>query len=229
MIGPNEYICQEYQRRYEIPHILVHNPCDKEELEEEPFTHWPDEVGKIKILYTGAIYHANFDCFRNLIIALESLEIYRPELHVFTAQTASDIEIQGIKHNRLYLHDHIPYKDVLGYQRQADILFLPLGFASPYPEVIRTSAPGKLGEYLASGRPILAHVPGNSFVAYYLKKHQCGWIVEQNNPVQLADVIIKIIKDAESRNRFEQNALERAKIDFSPSVARDQFLRLLHH
>jgi glycosyltransferase involved in cell wall biosynthesis len=227
VIGPNEYICEEYKRRFGVHTILVRNPCDKDELDKEPYPQWPGESGKIKIIYTGAIYHANFDCFLNLIKAMDSLIEYKPELHIFTAQTQGELENKGIKSDKIFVHSHIPYDEILEQQRKADILFLPLAFESPIPEVIRTSAPGKMGEYLASGRPVLAHVPANSFVAYYFKKNQCGWIADQNNPDLLALAIANIILDPESRVTITYKALQQAKIDFSPDNARDQLLRLM--
>ncbi|MBA4386268.1 MAG: hypothetical protein C0410_16160, partial [Anaerolinea sp.] len=80
IIGPNEFICTEYQRRYGVTPSLIRNPCDMDELTKEIYTQWPAENGKLKIIYTGAIYHANFDCFCNLIQAMESLSEYNLEL-----------------------------------------------------------------------------------------------------------------------------------------------------
>jgi len=227
IIGPNEFICEEYRRRYNVNSTLVRNPCDKKELEKVPYQPWPTESGKIKIVYAGAVYHANFDCFRNLIRAMESLSEYNIELHIFTAQTQEQLETQGIQSKQVFIHSHVPYSDILEQQRKADILFLPLAFESPIPEVIRTSAPGKMGEYLASGRPVLAHVPANSFVAYYFKKWRCGWIADQNDPSHLAITIANLILDQESRITITRNALQRAEIDFSPDIARDQLLKLM--
>jgi glycosyltransferase involved in cell wall biosynthesis len=116
----------------------------------------------------------------------------------------------------------LPYGEILERQRKADILFLPLAFESPIPQVIRTSAPGKLGEYLASGRPLLAHVPANSFVAYYFKKHQCGFIVDQNNPDELAAEIKKIIVNPDGQNEIVRNARRQASLDFSPEIVQGQ-------
>ncbi|HMD90199.1 MAG TPA: glycosyltransferase [Anaerolineaceae bacterium] len=227
VIGPNEYICTEYQRRYGVHPTLVRNPCDKDELEKEPYSQWPGENEKIKIIYTGAIYRANFDCFRNLVKAMDSLKESSLELHIFTSQTRRELEDQDIKSDRLFLHSHLPYSEIFEQQRRADILFLPLAFESPIPEVIRTSAPSKMGEYLASGRPVLAHVPADSFVAYYFKKNQCGWLADQNNPNHLVSVIKNIILDQELHTTTIENALQQAKIDFSPVAARDQFLRMM--
>ena len=46
IIGPNEFICEEYGRRYGIETTLVRNPCDANELSREPFTPWPAEAGE---------------------------------------------------------------------------------------------------------------------------------------------------------------------------------------
>ncbi len=227
VIGPNEFICQEYHRRYGISPSLVRNPCDATELDREPYAAWPTESDRIKLVYTGAIYHANYDCFRNLLSALELLHQYPLELHIYTAQTRAQLEEQGIRSDRIILHAHVPYNEILREQRRADILFLPLAFDSPIPEVIRTSAPGKLGEYLASGRPILSHVPADSFVADYCARHACAALARQNDPAALAREIERIIREPGYRRDMTQNAQTRAQADFSPAQASEAFLRAI--
>jgi len=225
IIGPNEYICQEYRQRYNITPTLVRNPCENGFF--KPFLKWPAESDKIKIIYTGAIYHANYDCFWNLIRAMDLLEDYHLELHIYTAQTYEELEEQQIKGKKVIVHSHVPYKDILEHQRKGDILFLPLAFESPIPEVIRTSAPGKMGEYLASGRPILAHVPPNSFVADYFKRYQCGSIVDQKEPRKLAEGIKNLIVDLTLRNKIIKNAQRQAQLDFSAELASSSLMALL--
>ncbi|HLO16348.1 MAG TPA: glycosyltransferase [Anaerolineales bacterium] len=227
IIGPNEFICEEYGRRYGVKAALVHNPYAREELETEPCSQWPNETGRIKIIYTGAIYHANFDCFWNLIQTMRLLSEYPLELHIFTAQTREELESQGIWNEKIFVHSHIPYSTILQEQRKADILFLPLAFKSPIREVIRTSAPGKLGEYLMSGRLVLAHVPASSFVAYYFKRYQCGLLADENDPHQLAADIQNLITDPKAYRQMIHNARHQASFDFSPDRAQDQLLELL--
>jgi glycosyltransferase involved in cell wall biosynthesis len=227
ILGPNEFICEEYRRRYGVKAVLVRNPYALEEVEKEPCFGWPAESGKIRLVYTGAVYHANFDCFRNLIQAMRLLSEYPLELHIFTAQTREELENKGIWNERTFVHSHLSYKAALEEQRKADILFIPLAFKSPIPEVIRTSAPGKLGEYLMSGRPILAHVPANSFVAQYFKRYQCGFLVDQNNPQKLALEIKKLLTDPQVYIQKVHNARQQARFDFSPDRAQDQLVEFL--
>lgn len=227
ILGPNEFICDEYARRYGARPALVRNPCDSDELTREPFPAWPAEQGKLRIIYTGAVYHANYDCFRNLLAALGLLAEHPLELHIFTAQTRAQLQEQGIAGDNIFVHSHVPYDEILREQRRADLLFLPLAFDSPIPEVIRTSAPGKLGEYLASGRPVLAHVPADSFVADYCARHACAALARQNDPAALAREIERIIQEPGYRRDMTQNAQTRAQADFSPAQASAAFLKAI--
>jgi glycosyltransferase involved in cell wall biosynthesis len=227
IIAPNEYMCEEYRLRYGVRPTMVRNPCDENELNKKHLISWPLSRDQIKIIYTGAIYHANYDCFRNLLGAMKILQEYPLELHIFTAQTRQQLSEQGLAGERIVIFTHVPYDDILEHQRKADILFLPLTFEPLISEVIRTSAPGKLGEYLASGRPILAHIPADSYVADYCERYDCAAIASQNNPTVLAREIKHIISDSNFRIRITNNALSRASIDFHPQQASEQLMRLL--
>jgi glycosyltransferase involved in cell wall biosynthesis len=158
---------------------------------------------------------------------MEALSEYKLELHLFTAQTRAQLESLGIISRRVFTHSHIHYDGILEVQHKADILFLPLAFTSPIPDVIRTSAPGKLGEYLASGRPVLAHVPSDTFVAHYFSKYRCGGLADQNNVLMLAMILKNLITNPDFRLQVTQNARRQANIDFSPDLARHQFLKAL--
>jgi len=227
IIGPNEFVCKEYHQRYGATCAVVRNPCDKNELEKAVYPLWPAEKEIITIMYTGAIYHANYDCFRNLIQAVNLIDSNRIEIHIFTAQESGQLENQGIKGRKVFLHSHVPYDQILEKQHKADILFLPLAFDSPISEVIRTSAPGKMGEYLASGRPVLAHVPHDSFVAEYFKIHCCGVVADKNDPAALAVMIENLISNEDFRNQITQNARKQARLDLSPEHAQHQLNEFL--
>jgi len=118
----------------------------------------------------------------------------------------------------IVLHQHEPLSAMPTIQKEADILFLPMAFASPYPEIVRTSSPGKMGEYLATGRPVLAHAPPNSFISCYLRTHKCGVVVDRNEPEDVAQAISSILTDADMRRRIGIQAKYRASVDFSLSA-----------
>lgn len=227
IIGPNEFVCQVYEERFGAQTRLVRNPCNKAELEQEPDLLPSDFHKRIRILYTGDVYLANYGCFRNLLQAMDLLPEYPIELHIFTTRSPEQLRSESIESGRTFIHPHLPYSEILEQQRASDILFLPLAFESPIPEIIRTSAPGKLGEYLASGRPVLAHVPADSFVAYYLEKHQCALVANRNDPECLKDHILTLTRDEDSCHDMVQRARQRAKLDFDPQIASERLLDFL--
>lgn len=223
VIVPNEFLRDEYRRRYEIEPIVIHNPCEVSETDHK--VPWPASHGEIRIMCTGAAYRTHYDAFRNLIAAVQQLDRPDVELHVYTAQPQAESELENIGWP-LVRYNRLAPSHVLEVQRSADILFLPLAFNSPTPEVIRTSAPGKMGEYLASGRPVLVHAPADSFVSWYFKEHECGVVVDQSEPGMLAQAIGRILNDADLRQRVGENARARARADFNLAVAQAKFVKL---
>lgn len=228
IVGANEFTCTEYQRRYKVNAALVRNPHAGDGATAPRHPRWPAEKDEIKILYTGAVYHINYDCFRNLIQAMESLADYHLTLDIFTDQPCRRLEAMGIKGKQVRIHPHAANDRILEKQQLADILFLPLSFAPEHHEVLRTAAPGKMGEYLASGRPVLAHVPADSFIAYYFAKNRCGWVAGQNDATALAKELEKIISAPELRAEITSHARRQAALDFSPDSARTKLLAFLH-
>jgi glycosyltransferase involved in cell wall biosynthesis len=223
VIVPNEFMRDEIQQRHRVRTFIVRNPVASLPAEVEPAVHTEyDLQGEIRIVYTGAIYHVNFDAFRNLIAAVEQIST-NVKIHLFTAQPVEWLESNGIRSPQIILHSHTVHADVMRAQNRAHILFLPFAFHSTIPEVIKTSAPGKTGEYLASGVPILAHVPADSFVSWYLKTHECGFVVDVNDIESLKQAIVELVNNTECRSKLIRNAQERARADFDPLAASRAF------
>jgi len=220
VIVPNEYLAASYHKRYGVEPIVIHNPTSIPALKVEKER--SENLEKIDILYTGSVYHAHYDAFRNLIEAVSSLEEPQMKIHIYTEQTPQELEKVGIK-GPLVFHDVINNKDVRIVQYDADILFLPLAFESQIPEIIRTSAPGKMGEYLASGTPILVHAPADSYISWYFRRYDCGFVVDQKDPDLLAKAILRLAQDMELRQSITQNALHRAREDFSIELMSKKF------
>jgi glycosyltransferase involved in cell wall biosynthesis len=224
VIAPNEFLRDDYRQRYGIEAVVIHNPCDL--IKPDLLLSWPVEEGEIRIVYTGAVYHANYDAFRNLLAAIMLLGNFHLKLHLYTSQPIADLEREGIK-GPVVIHPHLSQSQIAEIQGHADILFLPLAFHSSIPDVIRTSAPGKMGEYLASGRPILVHAPSNSFICWYFRTHHAGQVADQFDPDSLAGALKQMIDDSDLRKQWCENAVRCAQKDFSLLTVRNQFLKLL--
>jgi glycosyltransferase involved in cell wall biosynthesis len=224
VIGTNEFVRDLLRKRYGVESLVIHNPCDLSAYENIPD---PPEAGggEVKIVYTGAIYDAHYEAFRNLFAAIVLLG--RPEVkaHLYTGVPISILEEHDIRGPVVY-HEHESVFAMPGIQRAADVLFLPFAFNTPYPELIKISSPSKVGEFLAARRPILVHAPPDSFLATYFREHDCGLVVDENDPRALARGLEQILGDPELRQRLSTNAGTRARTDFSVEAGRSKFAEL---
>jgi glycosyltransferase involved in cell wall biosynthesis len=226
VIVPNEFMQREYQLLYGVDSTVIHNICDLSAYTGPPGGEEASSHPDTRIVYTGAVYQAHYDAFRNLIAGMKEVNVTNLNLHLYSAQSAAELEEHGIT-GGVILHRHELLSAIPTIQKKADILFLPMAFTSPYPEVIRTSSPGKMGEYLAAGRPILAHAPPDSFISWYLRTHQCGVVVDRNDPGEVAKAITSILADREMQRRIRIRAKHRASLDFSLAKGQAAFKSLL--
>lgn len=228
IITTNEILTEDLRSRYGVESTVLHLPCDLEEYERlvSDCAEAEANTQEVSIVYTGAIYDAHFDAFRNLLRALEIVKDKKITVHIYAAQDPRELAANGID-GPVVLHNHRPNSEMPCVQRSADILFLALAFNSPYPAIVRTAAPSKLAEYLASGRPILCHAPRDSFISWYFRKHECGVVVDEDDPARLAKGIELILSDAQLCQRLIANAYERARTDFDIATSRKAFFKLL--
>jgi glycosyltransferase involved in cell wall biosynthesis len=220
---PNEFMQQEYFRRYRLNSTVIYNPSSiSSEIISNDINKVVDRQ-TINIIYTGAIYHAHYDAFRNLIKAMELNNKMDLNLHIYTAQSPELLKTYGIYSSKVIYHSHISNHQIPDELKKADILFLPLGFDSPIPEVIKTSAPGKTGEYLSAGKPILVHAPKDTFISWYFRKNNCGVMVEKKDPFALMKGIEQIATDNKLCQKISQNARSAAIRDFNVEKMRVRF------
>ncbi|MGO4170714.1 glycosyltransferase [Bosea sp. TAF32] len=230
VIVPNEVLAQDVRARVPKASIaIVRNPVDLARIEhgeigpdsaaqEVPL---PSAQSPWTVLYTGSVYSAQASAFRNLIGALERAE-GRFHLHVHTAQSEVQLRYNGLVGPFVRRFDHLPQEQALVRQREADILFLPLAFESPIPEVVRSSAPAKVAEYLASGRPVVVHAPRGSFVSSFFTEREAGLVIDQPDVETLAQALTRLSEDATLRANLVANARVAAK-EFGVDRARAAF------
>lgn len=212
--------------RYGITPSVIHHPADLSLYAlDDGSRRAPSRHGRI--VYTGTIYEAQLDAVQNLLAALDQLPARSPTLHVYGGQSEEELRARGLE-GRLVVHGHASAQEIAAIQEGADILFLPLAFRSHYPEVIRTSAPMKFGEYLAAGGPILVHAPADAFVSEYCRRHACAAVVDDADPRRLVEAIEALCDDAALRTRLIRNAQQRARSDFGIDVASTRFGELLN-
>jgi glycosyltransferase involved in cell wall biosynthesis len=222
-IVPNEFLAEAYRQRYRLESCVVRNPSP----DAEPSQPTPERPSSpISIVYTGSVYHAHYDAFHSLLKALTALQ-GKAVLHIYSAQKEAELTRHGIAGEHVVVHEHLPEEEAALRQRDADILFLPLAFNSSIPEVLRTSAPGKMGEYLASGRPVLVHAPADSFLSWFFRDNRCGVVVDSPDHERLAAAIVDLISSGSDGQAMTLRAQQLAAREFTRSGQRERLIGYL--
>jgi glycosyltransferase involved in cell wall biosynthesis len=226
VITPNETLREDLRERFGIEAAVIHNSLDISPYEVNGQPPRDLHENGIKIVYTGDVYEAHYDAFKNLMIAIESLGRPEIKLHIYSDRPLEHFASYGIR-GPLVRHPHQSADEMPRVQMEADVLFLPLAFNSPYPDLVRTSATTKLGEYLAARRPTIVHAPPDSFLVTYFRRHECGVVVDRLDPSLLAREITRVLDDVGLRERLAARAWEQARRDFDISAARRTFWNLV--
>jgi glycosyltransferase involved in cell wall biosynthesis len=219
VIVPNEAMQEEFAARRHRKSILVRNPVPLGAFATVEQA-WPTNPAQFRIVYTGSVYHAQADAFLNLLRALDMLDGW--SLHIYTSQSEAELTAYGIHGPKVCRHDHVDQAESYATQQSADVLFLPLAFRSTIQDVLRTSAPMKMGEYLASGRPILVHAPADTFVANHIGTNRAGIVVDSADSNRLAEALRLIRTHPDKRREVCKNALCLAQI-YTVERAREAF------
>ena len=244
VLVPNESLANSLRNRYSIEPVIIRNPCDLSSSKSESdsicdtdniiqpviASSSMEKIANstrksIRILYTGAIYGAQSDAIKNLLKALELINEYDIKLVVYTTVPQTILKLKGIS-GKVEIYGHLSSGEIRLAQQKADLLLLPLSFTSHYnKEVIMTASPGKMSDYLASGRPILVHAPENSFIAKFFSDHDCGLVITKREPNTLATEIINLLKDESKCEHFVKNAMNLAVKEFDSKIVSDKFFR----
>ena len=226
VLVPNERLAACVAQRSGTRPMIIRNPAWTDEVPELPQAAG-DPRAPCRIVYTGAVYHVNYAAFRCLIASFAELADVQPELHLYTAQDPAQLAEEGIHGPGVHLFSHVDPGKAWARQREASIAFMGFAFDDGVAAIVQTSAQGKLGDYLASGVPILAVAPPGSFLIDYLREHACGEVVERLDPHAVALAIRRLAGDAGRRETLVTNALASARREFAASVAVKELLNAL--
>lgn len=227
-ICPNEFMQAELRERHGRHSAIVRNPSPWGDRGVKALRK-PEPGGNFTLVFTGAVYHLNYDVLRTVLAALERIGRPRAKLHVYTAQRAEDLARQGLASPYLEIHPHVPPDEVVAIQSSADALLIPFSFAVEAVGLVKTSATAKLADYLMAGRPILAMCPENSFLGWYLSKHRAGIVISRDDVDLVARHIDRLIRDETLRAELSRSARERARSDFDPVRAQADLMRAIDH
>jgi len=204
VIVTNEGTEQFYRKRYgyKFKCCVIHNSVFPEAYKTKRTTYAPTKP--YTIVFTGNVYWPQERSLRNLIGAVSQLQDLPVHLDLYVPNTNEAFKrIVGTCQNvQLTSASQSEMPDV---QCRATILFLPLSWHTT-PEVIATATPGKLADYLASGRPMLIHAPPYAYVNEYARQEGFALVVDQEDVEELGEGVRKLIFDVQYSRGLIENA-----------------------
>ena len=78
--------------------------------------------------------------------------------------------------------------------------------------VQQTVFPTKFVEYLFAGQPILINAPDNSYLAEFVRVHQCAALVTSIDKNEIKSQIVHILTNPELAKELAQKALQTAAL-----------------
>ncbi|HJU37621.1 MAG TPA: glycosyltransferase [Gaiellaceae bacterium] len=217
----NDKMAEHYRAKHGISCAVVPTSVEPWQTA-SPRPRRPD--GAREILFAGAIYWAQEDALRRLSRVAQELDGVRLTI-VGSGSDEAALRARGIVADRL--ESDLPPELFRPRLEQADVLFLGLGFETAYPEIIRTAAPAKLPEYMASGRPILVHAPRGSHVAEYGREAGFAEVVDTPDEQALRAALLRLLEDPELAAGRAARAQELVRERHEAARVRDEFCRLL--
>src|SRR5579871_278430 len=202
-IAITEHAVGYLAQKHGVPFTLIPHTLDITRLPEEVP---PAPANETPIVhFAGAIYpRMNQDSVQRLIAALETMQP-QPRLDLCSPlQPPQELEL-GLP--KSFIQPRFLSRDALiQAQRQADLLYLPLAFESDAPRMIEHNMPTKAMEYLVSGRPILVHAPGESYLADLARREGFALVVDQPDAQVLASALQRLLQDRPQQEELVANA-----------------------
>ncbi len=202
----SEKMQEHYESEYGLVSEMIPHPV---EISENGTRR--DKNGETyKIIFTGRINKFSLDSLQRLVKVVREIDNVRLDLYSPNLEEKDALEMELSGRNVSLKNALVTEMPVI--QKDADLLYLPMGFDKRRAqECIRTAAPGKIGEYLVSGVPILINAPEHSYISWYAKKYAFAYVVNSVEERELRDAIFTLLKNKMIREELVRNALSLAK------------------
>jgi glycosyltransferase involved in cell wall biosynthesis len=193
-----------FQNKYKKDCVLLQHIFDGEIVKEYR------DINNGQAFFAGAVYQTNTNAVGRLAKALRK-EGYSLNLSTITnKKTLLDRGIISDFNQVKYFSDYSLYLETLSNQ---ELLIVGLDWPNESPmhqDELATIFPTKMTEYLAAGRPIVAHCPENYYLARFINHYKCGLVISEPDPECIVAGLCEL-KDPKVRANMGQNALNVVK------------------
>lgn len=225
LMSISDYMAHEYKKRYGKDFVTFHNPVKIEFWKNHQRIDYA--LGDHPtILYAGRTGLGIDSSLETIAKAVQFINYVHKIPIRFIMQVEKAPSWNG-KYSCTECKSFIPYNDLPKVFSEVDFLILPYDFTRESIKYIQYSMPTKAPEYMISGTPIIIFAPNETAVVKYAKEYNWAKIVTTNNMNDLAEVILHLIHDKESRREIGANAKRIAEEIHNATKVRSNFKALL--
>lgn len=195
-----EYFFKTYsylpKKKFEIfKYVLGYDPEEFNRIK-------PKEFNRFSVTYAGSFYNGQCDP-TNFLLALKFLldkkYLSRSDIIVnFIGDWNNKYEklVDRLKLSHIVKgYGSVSHDECISYLKGSDCLLLIWRNFGPHLKKNWTGIiHGKIGEYIGAKKPILALVPQNHKMSRLIKSEKLGLIANPNDPIQIADALLKIYR-----------------------------------
>lgn len=179
---------------------------------------------KFLVLYSGNIAHTQG--VRTILHAAAYLQHLDDIIFVIVGETGQLSELAQLKHqlgiSNVLLHPFLPRSQLPEMLAAADV-----GLILQKRNIVGFNMPSKTQVLLASGRPIIAAVPAQGTAAQAVKASGGGWIIQPEDPGELAKAIQYLYKNPTWADQLGQQGRQHALNAYALDKALDRYEKLL--
>jgi glycosyltransferase involved in cell wall biosynthesis len=137
-----------------------------------------------------SVGHTYMGTLTAMVEAIRSIRTHIPEAMLYIVGRPGSIHYEAYEEPGVVFTGEQPFSSIPYYLGAADVLLMPMQDSA----IDQARFPIRLGDYLASGRPIVANAVGE--VGRILRQYDCGIAVEGDNPSDIALAALKLLNNA---------------------------------
>jgi len=198
----NPYMRDEFRTRYSKEFTVLMHGDDAERFRRTSPTRAAADARPL-IVCTGDFDKYRWTLLEDMDVACEILTQrgFNPWVMAYPVNLSSLMAERCATFHHVRLAPCPKHEELVSVILGADILFLPERFG---PEVwdIRFSVSSKAHLFMFSGRPIVVYSDSATGITRYAREEKWAAVVEQRDPLLLADVLERLITDQTERQRL---------------------------
>lgn len=175
------------------------------------------------------VYCGNLGLKRHesLIDIANQLQTISPDLFVDVYGKTNNPEVINALNNckGIRFHGLVSYEEVKKIMRKSDLLLYVESFDSFYQEDIKFGFSTKIADSLSSGNCFLLYAPEHFACYQYLKKNNAAYTA--SNIEQLKKILSELVRNSDSRTRYQANALDLARKNHDILINNKKFQSIL--